>query len=49
MTDHAAANEAISKLNGKDFMGKDLAVNEARPKIESTGGGNRSGSFNKRY
>ena len=33
---------AISALNGSDFMGRSLTVNEARPR-ESGGGGGRSG------
>jgi RNA recognition motif-containing protein len=33
---------AISALNGTDFMGRSLTVNEARPR-ESGGGGGRSG------
>ncbi len=44
MTDSAAAKEAINNLNGSDFEGKALVVNEARPKTDS-----RSGGFNKRW
>ena len=40
-TDDEAAN-AITALNGRDFGGRALTVNEARPK-ESFGGGGRSG------
>ena len=60
MRDNAAAKEAIHKLNGSDFEGKTLVVNEARPKNDSQSGnyggrgsdyGNRGGSggFNKRW
>ena len=59
MTDSSEAKEAINNLNGSDFEGKALVVNEARPKTDSpTGGynsrengfGNRGGGgFNKRW
>jgi cold-inducible RNA-binding protein len=42
----SAANAAIKALNGKDIQGRELTVNEARPREErpSSGGyGNRSG------
>ena len=42
MSDEEAAKKAISELNGFDFMGKALAVNEARPREDrgdSRGGG----------
>ncbi len=45
MTDSAAAKEAINTLNGADFQGKALVVNEARPKTDSQGGG----GYNKRW
>jgi RNA recognition motif-containing protein len=52
MADNTAAKQAIEKLNGFNFLGKDLVVNEARPKTDSPrsgGGGYRSGGgFNKR-
>lgn len=42
--------KAIAALNGKDFLGRTINVNEARPKVERGGGfgsgggyGNRSG------
>jgi len=47
--DDASAREAIDKLNGTEFEGRKLVVNEARPREENTGGGgfsgNRSGGF----
>jgi cold-inducible RNA-binding protein len=47
----AAAEKAIEALNGKDFLGRALVVNEARPQREGGGGhggpggggGNRGG------
>jgi RNA recognition motif-containing protein len=47
MTDSTAGKTAINELNGHSFQGKDLIVNEARPKTDSPRGGggfgNRSG------
>ena len=53
MSDDTAGRQAINDLNGADFMGKNLVVNEARPKTDAprTGGGNRgggSGGYNRR-
>jgi RNA recognition motif-containing protein len=52
MNDESAARQAITTLNGADFMGKNLVVNEARPKTDAprSGGGNRGGGggFNRR-
>lgn len=54
MTDDSAAQQAINSLNGHDFMGKILVVNEARPKTDAprNGGGfnrgNGGGGFNRR-
>ncbi|GMV37522.1 MAG: RNA-binding protein [Fimbriimonadales bacterium] len=39
MSDKAQAEAAISGLNGKDFSGRALTVNEARPKTETGRGG----------
>lgn len=41
MADDTAGRAAISGLNGFDFLGKVLVVNEARPREE--GSGNRGG------
>ena len=41
MTDGGEA--AISALNGADFQGRAVTVNEARPREERGGGGGRSG------
>jgi cold-inducible RNA-binding protein len=35
----AEAEKAIAALNGKDFLGRALVVNEARPQREGSGGG----------
>lgn len=37
------AQTAIDSLNGKDFGGRPLTVNEARPRTERSGGGGRGG------
>lgn len=37
------ANEAINRFNGQDFNGRNLTVNEARPR-EERGGGGRGGN-----
>ena len=44
MNDTTAAKQAIESLNGYDFMGKTLSVNEARPKTDSGYSNNRGGS-----
>jgi RNA recognition motif-containing protein len=36
MSNHAEANKAMGQLNGRDFNGQPLNVNEARPKTESS-------------
>jgi RNA recognition motif-containing protein len=38
----SGADEAINALSGRDFKGRDLTVNEARPR-EDRGGGGRGG------
>jgi RNA recognition motif-containing protein len=49
MPDDTAGREAINKLNGYNFLGKDLVVNEAKPKEDnrSGGGGYKGGSGNR--
>ncbi len=60
MADDTAGKNAINELNGADFLGKNLVVNEARPREEGSGGGGRGGNrggsggfrrgdFNKEY
>lgn len=41
MPDDNAAREAISALDGNDVAGRNLKVNEARPRTERPGGRNR--------
>ena len=52
MADDASARQAIDSLNGFNFLGKTLVVNEARPKTDAPrggGGGFRNGGgFNRR-
>jgi RNA recognition motif-containing protein len=55
MPDESAARQAMTKLNGFNFLGKEITVNEARPKTDAPrggGGGYRSGGggggFNRR-
>jgi len=45
MSSDEEADKAIQMFNGQDFGGRNLAVNEARPKTEGprTGGGGRGG------
>jgi RNA recognition motif-containing protein len=46
------ATAAISALNGRDFKGRALTVNEAKPREERGGGrsyGNGGGSSSRRY
>jgi len=54
MSDDAAGRQAIASLNGNDFLGKNLVVNEARPREDRpagggfrSGGGFRRSSFNR--
>jgi len=37
------ANAAIDRFNGQDFNGRNLTVNEARPREERSGGGGGRG------
>jgi RNA recognition motif-containing protein len=50
MSDDAAAKQAINTLNGADFLGKNLVVNEARPREERprSGGGGGGGGYGRR-
>jgi cold-inducible RNA-binding protein len=45
MTNDGEGEKAIAALNGTDFDGRALTVNEARPKTERSGGG---GGFGRR-
>lgn len=48
MNDKAEAQKALDELNTKEFKGKKIVVNEARPKTDNRksggGGGGRGGS-----
>ncbi|GAB5496813.1 MAG: hypothetical protein Phyf2KO_18930 [Phycisphaerales bacterium] len=39
MNDSSAANAAMTKLNGSEFQGRNLNINEARAREERGGGG----------
>ena len=43
MSTAAGAEAAIANLNGKDFQGRTLTVNEARERSSGGGGGGRGG------
>ena len=43
MPNNAEAQAAIAGLNGKDLMGRQLMVNEARPRTAGSGGPRRPG------
>ena len=49
MSDDAAADAAVENLNGKDFGGRNLKINEAKERTERKpggfGGGNRGGGY----
>lgn len=48
MNDDSSANSAISALHEKEFMQRNLVVNEARPRENNnSGGNNRGGGFNR--
>ncbi len=52
MSNDAEAKKAIEGLNGKDFMGRTLNVNEARPRTDGPrggGGGGSRGGFRRSY
>lgn len=50
MESDAAAEKAIAELDGKEFEGRTIVVNVARPKEDrpQSGGGNFRGGFNRR-
>ena len=43
MPSKAEAEKAIEEMNGKEFMGRALNVNEAKPKVDRGGRGGRGG------
>ncbi|MBN8577592.1 MAG: RNA-binding protein [Cyclobacteriaceae bacterium] len=49
MADDSAGRAAISALNGYDFLGKVLVVNEARPREEGANRGGGRGGYRGGY
>ena len=47
--DEADASKAIQALNGQDFQGRSLTVNEARPRGEGGGRGGSGGGGGNRW
>ena len=46
MADEDAANAAIAQFNGQEYDGRNMVVNEARPREDSrNGGGGRRNSY----
>ena len=45
MVTSEGAAAAIEQFNGKDLNGRNLTVNEARPKTDRGGGGGRGGGY----
>jgi len=45
VTSDEDADRAVQSLNGQDFMGRNVVVNEARPPREGGGGGGGRGGF----
>ncbi|HSK73029.1 MAG TPA: RNA-binding protein [Pyrinomonadaceae bacterium] len=43
MASEDEANNAIAQFNGQDYDGRNLVVNEARPREDRGGGGSRGG------
>ena len=43
MADEDAANAAIAQFNGQEYDGRNMVVNEARPREDNRGGGGRRG------
>ncbi len=43
MASEDAANNAIAQFNGQDYDGRNMVVNEARPREDSRGGGGGGG------
>lgn len=41
MASEDGANNAIAQFNGQEYEGRNIVVNEARPREDRSGGGNR--------
>ena len=48
MPTNAEAQAAIEALNGKEFTGRSITVNEARPRQERSSGGGGGGGYGNR-
>jgi cold-inducible RNA-binding protein len=48
MSGDAEAERAINSLNGQELDGRNLTINEARPKTDRPAGGGRSGGGQRR-
>jgi len=48
MSSAEEANNAIAEFNGTEFGGRDLVVNEAKPRVERGGGGFGGGGGGRR-
>ena len=49
LEDADAAQKAIAAMNGKEFDGRSITVNEARPQVDRGNRGGGGGGFNKSY
>lgn len=49
MESAAEAKTAVAELNGTEFQGRSITVNEARPRESSGGGSRRDGGRENRY
>jgi len=47
MEDNQEANKAIEELNNAELSGRNIKVNESRPRSNDSRGGNRRASYNK--
>ena len=46
MADEDSANNAIAQFNGQEYDGRNIVVNEARPRENGGGGGRGRGGYN---
>ncbi|MCE3008524.1 MAG: RNA-binding protein [Bacteroidetes bacterium] len=47
MNNESEANSAMEQLNGTEFLGRELRINEARPREDSRSGGGGGGGYNR--